>query len=102
MEAISSLDQVKETRFFLFKHSNTCPISRSAHRAVSEADSAATVPIYMVVVQENRQLSNEIAQKFNVVHESPQLLLIEDERVVWHDSHYGITRDAILAKSTTN
>jgi bacillithiol system protein YtxJ len=40
-------------------------------------------------------LSNLIAQRFGIRHESPQALLIKDERVVWHASHWAITSESL-------
>jgi bacillithiol system protein YtxJ len=40
-------------------------------------------------------LSNAIAERFGVRHETPQALLIKDGRVVWHASHWSITSDSL-------
>jgi len=47
------------------------------------------------LVQEARTLSNHIAEHYNVRHESPQVLFIQDGRAVWTTSHYDITMDAL-------
>jgi bacillithiol system protein YtxJ len=51
----------------------------------------------MVVVQEQRPLSNLIAQRLKYTHQSPQLFLIENGSVRWHASHWGITATAMSA-----
>jgi len=95
MQKIASLDEIKENRYFILKHSNTCPISRSAYNSTAAAAEAIEAPFYLVVVQENRELSNTIANTFGITHESPQLLLVANGTVVWHDSHYGISKSSI-------
>jgi len=37
-----------------------------------------------------RNISNLIVGKFNIPHQSPQLILIKNGKVVNHASHYGI------------
>jgi bacillithiol system protein YtxJ len=44
-----------------------------------------------VKVIESRPVSNEIATEMHVKHESPQVLLIRDQEVLWHTSHWNIT-----------
>jgi len=43
-----------------------------------------------VVVQENREISNQIEQDLGVKHESPQVIIIKDKKVVYHSSHDNI------------
>jgi bacillithiol system protein YtxJ len=40
-------------------------------------------------------LSNAVAAKFGIPHQSPQVLLIKNEEVIYDDSHYSITIEAI-------
>jgi bacillithiol system protein YtxJ len=77
----------------LFKHSPTCSISWFAQRQV-EAFSAAhpTIPVYTVSVR-NRELAREIADRTNVRHESPQVIVFRRGRVTAHTSHEGVTAD---------
>jgi len=81
-----------ETPLLLFKHSRTCPISHTAHaqlEAFRRAHPDAAVRV--VVVQEERPLSQAIAAATGVRHESPQALLLHRGAVRWHASHGGIT-----------
>ena len=83
----------------LFKHSTTCPISASAHRRVAayaEQAPAGAPPLYLVKVIESRPASNEIAARFGVRHESPQILLVRDGVCRWNASHGGIDGSAII------
>jgi bacillithiol system protein YtxJ len=51
--------------------------------------------LYMLHIQHNRPLSNEIAQRFQVRHESPQLLIIKNGSVVKEASHGAISEVSI-------
>jgi bacillithiol system protein YtxJ len=77
----------------VFKHSTTCPISATASREVRAL--ATELPIYWINVREQRELSNWVADTYNVVHESPQLILIRDGKMqkVW--SHYEVKRSCL-------
>ncbi len=84
----------------IFKHSTQCPISAAAYRAfhaaVASGDLGAVGPA-MVRVVEERPVSQAVAARLGVRHESPQALLVRDGRVLWQASHYAITRDALRA-----
>jgi bacillithiol system protein YtxJ len=78
--------------FFLFKHSTTCPISDSAYEEWSNFnDDFPQAKYYALFVQEARELSNYIADQYQVKHESPQVMLVKNGNVVWHTSHWNIT-----------
>jgi bacillithiol system protein YtxJ len=106
--SLSSLTQLDELLagsgprpFYLFKHSETCGMSLQAYEEVREAvdDSEFDTPVYLVSVQASRPVSQAIAARLRVVHQSPQILLVQDGTVRWHTSHMAITaaalRDAI-------
>lgn len=97
---LTSVEQLNEFvaqpgKKLLFKHSTTCPISAKAHEEfqayVSEFDPSAAI----VHVIEDRPVSNQVAESFEVKHESPQIFLLEDGKVVWNTSHWKITKDSI-------
>ncbi len=75
----------------LFKHSNACPISARAYREMQ----GARVPVSILVVQDSREASREVESRTGVRHESPQALVLLDQKVVWADSHWGVTADRV-------
>ncbi len=90
------LDRSRTDPVLIFKHSTQCPISTQAYEEFT--DFAEGVPHLIcgaVLVIENRKLSNKIAERFGVRHESPQALLIKDGRVLWHASHWSISSDSL-------
>ena len=83
----------------MLKHSLTCGTSAYAHEEFEEVLSEPGPPVdaCVVHVQPGRAVSNAIAERFGIRHESPQLLLISNGQVVWHASHHRITRREIAA-----
>lgn len=83
----------------IFKHSETCGLSAMAEEEVAgwlnAAHSAADV--YVVEVRRSRAVARGLADRLNVRHESPQVLLVRDGRVCWHRSHAAVTARAIEA-----
>lgn len=83
---------------FLFKHSTTCPVSSAAYREVAAyVEGGGDHPsVYLVKVIESRPVSNAISSLTGVVHQSPQLILVDDEKAVWDASHYQISAEKIV------
>ena len=84
----------------LFKHSYTCGVSMEAlDELVAHLNGRGpegSAPQYaMVTVQTHRAVSNAIAQRLGIRHETPQALLIRDGRVVWSASHFRVTAAAM-------
>ena len=81
----------------LFKHSYSCGTSAEALDELlahlSETPKAARYA--MVTVQTHRDVSNAVAQRLGVRHETPQALLVRGGRVVWSASHFRVTADAV-------
>lgn len=57
--------------------------------------SLESLPVYYLDLLNHRPISAQIAENFNVEHESPQALLISNGRCVWHASHNAITAEAL-------
>jgi bacillithiol system protein YtxJ len=101
MEELDELfEKSGEQPVFLFKHSLTCPISAGVFEIVSGIDA----DIYLIVVQHSRDISNEIATRTGVRHESPQAVILKDSKAVYHASHYDVTAQEIeeILKETEN
>ena len=81
----------------IFKHSTRCIISRMVWRNLSSEWSKDLdhIPLYFLDLISNRALSQEVSNRYNVHHESPQALLIKDGKCVYHDSHHGISQKEI-------
>lgn len=77
----------QEEPVVLFKHSRICPTSTRARMQMLQLDAPGDPPVYEVVVQDARPVSNEIAARFDIKHESPQVILLRQGRPVYHASH---------------
>ena len=89
LNEISMLSNEKPV--IIFKHSTRCSISRMALKQFeNEFDSKDEVEVYFLDLLEHRDISNEIATRFNVYHQSPQLLLIKEGKSVYDVSHSDI------------
>lgn len=83
-------------KLFVLKHSSTCPVSQAAYEEYEKfASEQRNLHTYYLVVQEERPLSDYIAEKFHIKHESPQVILFKNGDVVWHASHWKITLDTL-------
>ena len=94
------VDESSTRPVLVFKHSNACPISSRAHEEVrklvdSGGGDASDYGFGMIVVQEARAVSNAVEEALGVRHETPQALVVRDGKVVWHASHFDITRDRL-------
>lgn len=91
VEKFEELAQGKDV-FWLVKHSLTCPISANAFDEYKQyVEENKEIDTYYLAVQEARALSNYIAEKYQVKHESPQALLFKNNHIAWHASHGKIT-----------
>jgi bacillithiol system protein YtxJ len=82
----------------IFKHSNSCGISARAHAQMSRLER----PVGLVIVQKARALSDEIAARTRVGHETPQVFIIRDREVLWNASHGQIRAEAVEAALLEN
>lgn len=97
--ALTSLQQLddiinesSEIPVVIFKHSTRCGISRMALNGFEkeyDIDAEKAKPYYLDLLQ-HRDISNEIATRFGVEHQSPQLILIKDGKAVYDTSHGDI------------
>ena len=104
LERMGQLDEIVEISnavpVLIFKHSTTCGISRMALRGFEknyDYDKTELEP-YFLDLKQYREISQAIAQRFNVIHESPQILLIKNGTAVYHTSHSAIEASSLRSK----
>ena len=98
--SVNSLEALAKQpgRTIVFKDSLTCDLSQwAAHQMSTLVAQDADVLLHRVDVREQRPLALGIEAHFGVRHESPQVLIIEDGKVVWHASHRALTVDRVRA-----
>ncbi|HTN45624.1 MAG TPA: bacillithiol system redox-active protein YtxJ [Flavipsychrobacter sp.] len=100
LEAEAQLDAIMEESrkhpVVIFKHSTRCSISSMAKGRLDKHAAPEGTSFYYLDLIANRNLSNRIAEIFNVHHESPQVLLIRNGECVYEESHNGIYFEEIL------
>lgn len=103
-EQLTDINQLGEIIFnsnekpaVIFKHSTRCSVSRMALKQFeNQFDLQDKVTPYFLDLIAYRDISNEIANRFNVYHESPQILFIKDGQSIYDASHSDI--DATVLK----
>lgn len=100
---LKQLDEISELSIekpvLIFKHSTSCIVSKMALKSFEkEFDLNNNVDAYFLDLLNFRAISNEIATKFNVVHQSPQLLLIKNGLSVYNVSHDRIDAEELKIK----
>ena len=98
----SQLDEVDANSLeskgvLIFKHSTRCMISKMVWRNFTSewSNDLDNIPVYFLDLISNRELSQEVAERYEVHHESPQALLIKGGKCVYHNSHHGIDQKEI-------
>jgi bacillithiol system protein YtxJ len=91
------LEESRRVPVWLLKHSLICPLSDYGKRefesfasSVGEAGSFA-----IIEVQNARDLSDEVARRLGIRHDTPQVLLVVDAEAKWHASHWEISVSAL-------
>ncbi len=82
----------------VLKHSNSCGISANVMYDLRDIEA----DVYVIVVQENRELSNSLADRIGHRHQSPQAFVIENGVATYHATHYGIDPNEIGARLSTS
>lgn len=82
----------------VYKHSHRCSICYLAKEEIEDSFDGIKEEADMnfVNVVHARTVSNALAEQTGVRHESPQVLLIRNQEVVWHASHHSIKSEAVL------
>ncbi len=77
----------------IFKHSTRCGISSMVLRQLKNSFDIPEdeLDMYYLDLLKYRNVSDEVAARFGVLHQSPQLIVIKDGEVVHHASHHSIS-----------
>jgi bacillithiol system protein YtxJ len=104
LESLEQLNEIKSSEQFslIFKHSTRCSISMMARKRFElEWDALPeTLNLYFLDLLRFREISNSIADIFNVYHQSPQLLLIKNGECVYETSHGEISAEETAEQMT--
>jgi bacillithiol system protein YtxJ len=92
------LAESKKNPVLIYKHSTRCNISRAAFDRLErkwDASAIRNINKYFLDLISYRDISNRIAEIFQVEHHSPQILVISDGKSILDLSHYEIDFDPI-------
>lgn len=106
LENLSQLEDIKneshDKSVLIFKHSTTCSISSMAwdrlNRNWKEEETENIIPYYLDL-HTYREISNKVAEEFDVMHQSPQIILVQKGEVKYSTSHMGINYKDILSNA---
>ena len=103
LQAVDQLEDIFKNSFerpqLIFKHSISCGISAQIqHQLMSSSDELGQIAdLHYLDLIRYRPASNQVANKFGIPHQSPQVLLIKEGEVVHHSSHFSIRPANIIA-----
>ena len=103
LNTVEQLETIQEASFhkpqLIFKHSTTCSISKMALSRFERAEAPDAIDFHYLDLLNYRSISNAIAEKFQVHHESPQVILIKNGECTYDESHYGIMMDEVVEQA---
>ncbi|QIE58783.1 bacillithiol system redox-active protein YtxJ [Rasiella rasia] len=87
----------KTTPVAIFKHSTRCGISRMVLRNFESTYSLTDdqMKLYFLDLLAHRDVSDEVGYKFQVLHQSPQLIVIKNGVAVANASHHSIRAEEL-------
>ncbi len=95
VEQLTEIDEKSKNKVqVLFKHSTRCSVSTFAKRILTSEYSdeiKLKADVYYLDLIAFREVSNLIAAKYRVVHESPQILVIKDGKCIFNASHSDVS-----------
>jgi len=101
LESAEQVDEIKKQEGYsiIFKHSTRCAVSLMAKRRLEMDDEQLPEDLhcYFLDLIKYRDVSNYIAQGFQVHHESPQLLVIKNGECILDQSHSSISLEEALS-----
>ncbi len=87
-------------KILILKHSTRCSISSAAlgrvERKWKDENNEIVKPYYLDLLA-HRDISNAIAERYNIMHESPQALIISNGKCIFSQTHMEINVDDLVA-----
>lgn len=99
LNTIEELDGVlAEDLAVIYKHSTQCGLSaRTLQQMLTFIAERPDVPVYQVNVIEDRPVSDAVAGRLAIRHESPQAIVVRRGAPVWNGSHLDVTAEKLAA-----
>lgn len=97
--SLEDLKEIEQRSFdspqFIFKHSTRCIISRMALNRVKKSE--VPLDFWLLDLLSYREISNRITEQYQVVHQSPQVLVIKSGKAVAFASHENIDAEFLIS-----
>jgi monothiol bacilliredoxin len=93
IDQLNNIEQASHSKpIVIFKHSTRCSISGFALRQFEKDYNIPTenMDLYFLDLLSHRNISNEIAARFGVGHQSPQIVVIKNGKAIYDASHENI------------
>ena len=95
LEEINTIKEISINQSILiFKHSTRCGISRMVIKQFESLfnEENKQLKVYYLDLLNFREVSSKLSEVFQVIHQSPQLLVVKNGISVYQESHYEITK----------
>lgn len=95
LEEINTIKEISINQSILiFKHSTRCGISRMVIKQFESLfnEENKQLKVYYLDLLNFREVSSKLSEVFQVIHQSPQLLVVKNGISVYDESHYEITK----------
>jgi bacillithiol system protein YtxJ len=101
LDRLEELDAILSAAgpLLLYKHSTRCGMCDSAIEQVRafEKKQASTAPVYYLDLWAHRDVSDAVARRLGVRHESPQAIVLKDGKAATVLNHRAIRAEALAA-----
>ena len=97
LTSLEQLEEIKEQSktgaVLIFKHSTRCGISSMVIKQFEKlfTEEHKQLKVYYLDLLNYRTISDEVGYNFQVMHQSPQLIVVKNEVAIHNASHYEIT-----------
>jgi monothiol bacilliredoxin len=102
LETLPQLQQIDELSFsepvLVYKHSTRCGICTAVKNELDEKlqkESDEKFKIFFLDLLRHRDISTAIEKKYDVKHQSPQVLIIRDGKCIYSATHYDINYQSL-------
>jgi len=96
------IEQIKEESktqpVLIFKHSTRCAVSSTALSRLErnwKTEEVAPLKMYYLDLLSYQDISQHVAESFDVEHQSPQVLILKEGNAIFVRSHLAIAFDEI-------
>lgn len=84
----------------IFKYSSCCHFSEVVFQRLQQNCCPGEVDFHFLDLTNYSHISEKVSDFFRVPHQSPQILVINEGRCIFHESHPGISLEGILQHAT--